>query len=640
MLQMNLKNPYIGLHLFVISLMMLPSLCTGQNAGGPILDEGILQMQKGNYSNAVAFFSKVLRQYPDNYLANLSTGVSLREMGRLDSALSYFDKAIRIDPKDPGGYVNRGMLFYKRNEYVKGDLDERKAMLLQPDLATPYEILGYSLLERKKYNEAYANFDAVISRDKNSYKAYVNKAAALGKLARHEEAIAVLNQVIELKPDYITAYYNRAYAYLYSGDMDHAFADCNKILEIDNKNIDGLLLRAGLKDQAGDDPGAIEDCNKAIAIDPNNPKAYNQRAISRFDLHDHEGIISDCTKAIELQPDYYDALVQRGDAYDDLNNYNKALEDYDKAIALEPGKLIAYREGAGAQAHKNDYKASLNYLEKGLLIEPGNKYLLEHKFRIQLILGDHKGALSTLDQCIKFYQDSSMIYYMQKTYLYDSLNDKVNACKNAFEALKRGLTDGYEYLNTHHCAAYKQNPRFLVQPLLEEAQKENAAQMYVSEIATLSKAIALLPDSSSLYYNRGAAERKLNNFEKAIADYNRAIGLRPKFPEAIVSRAVAKAYLNDIEGALKDYRLAFKADSTYAIAYNNYASTIEETDIPGAIEYFTMAIHYNKKYASACLARGKLYAKLGKKEEACRDFSRAESLGSVDAKIERMVSCK
>ncbi len=60
----------------------------------------------------------------------------------------------------------------------------------------------------------------------------------------------------------------------------------------------------------------------------------------------------------------------------------------------------------------------------------------------------------------------------------------------------------------------------------------------------------------------------------------------------------------------------------------------------GAIEYFTKAIHCNKKYASACLARGRLYAKLGKKEEACRDFRRAESLGSVDAKIERMVSCK
>ncbi len=610
---MNIRN------LILVFITAIPSLCDGQD---------------------LASFSKVLKQSPGDYSANLGMGVCLRELGRFDSALFYFNRAIGIDPKTPDGYVQRGMLFYKTNDFVKGDEDERKAMQLGPDLSTPYEMLGYSFLERKKYNEALPLYDSAIAKNKGSFQAFLDKATALGNLGRTEEAIVALNQAITLKPDYVTAYYNRAYAYISLEEMDSAMADCNKLLDIDNRNVDGLLLRAGLEDRNGDDSSAIRDCSNAIAIDPNNPKAYNQRAISRFDLQDNTGIISDCNKAIELKPDYYEAYVQRGDAYDNLNDYDKAIADYNKAITLDGSKLIAFRECAASEAHKNDYKAALSYLDKGLKIEPGNSYLLSHKFRLLLVTGDSKGALMALDQCIQFHQDSAMIYYMAKANLYDSLKDKDAACKCAFEALKRGLVDGYDYLNTHPCAEYRQNPRFLADPLFAEAEKENAEGLFFTEITTLTKAIALLPDSSSLYYNRGAAKRKLNNFEGAIEDYSKAIALRPKFIEAMLARGVAKQYLNDGSGALKDYQAAFTADSTCAMAYNNYAIAIEDSNINLAIRFYTKAIHFNRNYTTAYVSRGKLYEKLGDNEAACYDFKKAEALGSFDAKFERRQICK
>jgi tetratricopeptide (TPR) repeat protein len=164
--------------------------------------------------------------------------------------------------------------------------------------------------------------------------------------------------------------------------------------------------------------------------------------------------------------------------------------------------------------------------------------------------------------------------------------------------------------------------------------------MFYKQIASLTKAIAVLPDSAMLYYNRAGAKRQLNDFSAAIEDYTKAISLRPKFPDAIAARAVAKTYLNDVAGAIKDYQLVMKIDSTYAIAYNNYASLVAETDAAEAINLLTKAVHFNKKYASAYLTRGKLYLQLGKKEEACADFKKAESLGLEKAKIERLLHCK
>jgi tetratricopeptide (TPR) repeat protein len=155
-----------------------------------------------------------------------------------------------------------------------------------------------------------------------------------------------------------------------------------------------------------------------------------------------------------------------------------------------------------------------------------------------------------------------------------------------------------------------------------------------------SNLIVVLPDSPSLYYNRGIAKRKVNDFSGAIEDYSNAISLRPIFPDAIVARGVARKYLNDAEGAMKDFQFAINVDSTNAMAYNDYALMIADTDVPGAIDYFTKAVHFNKKYGSAYLSRGKLYLKLEKKVEACADLRKAETLGSDEAKIERMVNCK
>jgi tetratricopeptide (TPR) repeat protein len=620
-------------------LLLIPLFSYAQNADVPALDDGLAKMQKGSYSAAIKQFAIVLEQYPENYPSNLGMGISLRETGHPDSALLYFDHAIKIQPTAEA-YLNRAVLFYTLKANAKGERDEQTASRIQAVSARIYELRGYCLLQRKDYPKAIKMLDSAISMDKNSYKSYVNKASALSNLNRYPEAINTLNQVIQLKPDYINAFYDRAYTYMLLGDQEQAFADCNKVIALDDKNIEAFLLRANVKDQSGDDAAALEDCNQAIAIDSNNAKAYNMRALTRFDAHGYQEIISDCNKAIALDAGYYDPYIQRGDAYDDLGDYDKAIADYTKAISIDPTKLIAYRECAASVAKKNDYKGSLYYIDKGLSIEPGNKYLLEHKFRIQQLLGDHKGAIITLTLCAKFHPDSSALYKMDLAYLYDSAHDNASACKFAFEALKAGAFDGYEYLTTHPCAAYKKEPLVLAEPFLQQAQKEYTEELYNAEIASFTKAIAILPDSASLYYNRGAAKRKLNNFAGAIADYSKAIGIRPKFTEAIVSRAVAKIYLGDTQGAIKDYQLAIRTDSTYAMSYHNYGCVLAETDVAGAIDNFTKAIRFNKNYTAAYLSRGKCYLQLGKKEAACQDFRKAESLGSDDAKIERMVNCK
>lgn len=622
-------------------LIAAGNFCFGQATGIKPIDDGLLLMKNENYGKAASVFLQALNTYPNNYILNANLGTALMKLNKSDSALLFFNKAIAIEPSTAETYVNRGLIYLQLRDTVKGLADQQKAIALQPALAVAYENIGYTLLQQKKYAASIGYFEQAIAKNIYSYKAYCNEAGALSALNRHDEAVALLSKIITLKPDYSNAYYNRAKECgTFTGDLDLALADCNKMLALDAKDTAALLLRAGIKDKIGDHAGAIADCDRAIRIDPRNAAAYNERAICRFDIGDQAGIIKDCDSAIMLKPDFYEAYVQRGDAYDELGQFAKAISDYEKAIALQPGNFIGYRERAASALHQQDYKTALVFIDKGLAIQPGNLFLLKNKVALLVLQRDFNGAISTLDKCISFDKDSAALYHFNKASLYDSLHNAAGACKSAFEALTLGLADGYDFIMKHGCEAYKQQPRVKAAPLIDKAQELERQGKGEEVIETLSQAIAILPDMPTLYYNRGLAKRRLKRFDQAITDYTKAISLNPAFIEAILSRSVAKGYLGDLDGAKKDCLLAIKTDSTNAMAYNNYATMIEETDIEQAVSYYSKAIRYNKNYTMAYLNRARMYLKLGQKDKACADLQRADKLGSLDAKAEFIYSCR
>jgi len=160
----------------------------------------------------------------------------LRE-GRLDMALQDFEKAAKLDPKNP--YVRKGLgqayaakrkwkdaiqefrkalelnPFYVdvRNDLgtvliLSGDRDEGKKEFLaafgDPTNPTP-EIssrnLGQAYFEEKKYPEAANWFQTSIGRNKEYVDAYLGLADSLLALGRPEEAVANLEAGLKEAPE-------------------------------------------------------------------------------------------------------------------------------------------------------------------------------------------------------------------------------------------------------------------------------------------------------------------------------------------------------------------------------------------------------------------------------------------------------
>jgi tetratricopeptide (TPR) repeat protein len=117
-------------------------------------------------------------------------------------------------------------------------------------------------------------------------------------------------------------------------------------------------------------------------------------------------------------------------------------------------------------------------------------------------------------------------------------------------------------------------------------------------IAACGLILAKNPRVAEAYYNRGAANLRLNRLDEALADFNKTIELNPKDPDAWNNRGLVYNRLGRTQEALSDFNKALELDDLNGQAYNN---------------------------------RGLVYLKLGKNNEAIEDLKKAGRLGVPEA---------
>tara|TARA_B100001027_G_scaffold176218_1_gene127420 strand:+ start:1630 stop:3177 length:1548 start_codon:yes stop_codon:yes gene_type:complete len=155
-----------------------------------------------NYKEAAQRCNRLIKKYPDNaYLYNLA-GLALQQFQRVKASVSYFQKAIDLEPKNVAAKNN---------------------------LANTLKVLGKFDLAEKLYNE-------VLKLDPNHIKCLNNYANLKSHLADYKGAIEFYNKALKVEPDNITVLMSLASAYHSIANFDKAIEIINKILKI-NQNI-------------------------------------------------------------------------------------------------------------------------------------------------------------------------------------------------------------------------------------------------------------------------------------------------------------------------------------------------------------------------------------------------------------------
>lgn len=107
-----------------------------------------------DYYSAILRFEKALKLEPENPLLLIEISGCYANLNKLEKAINYLNKAIKIDSTYEGLYNNRGLLYHKLNYNEKAIKDFEKAIKINPNQSIFYANLALSLYHANMYSDA------------------------------------------------------------------------------------------------------------------------------------------------------------------------------------------------------------------------------------------------------------------------------------------------------------------------------------------------------------------------------------------------------------------------------------------------------------------------------------------------------
>ena len=107
-----------------------------------------------NYEEVLEVGKQMLDQDVDSVEALAEMANAYWHLGRLYRSEKYVEKALELDSGQPLVWYNRGLIDNKREHYKEATKAFRLAVKLQPDFSNAWNMLGLSLFQQGKMEEA------------------------------------------------------------------------------------------------------------------------------------------------------------------------------------------------------------------------------------------------------------------------------------------------------------------------------------------------------------------------------------------------------------------------------------------------------------------------------------------------------
>jgi tetratricopeptide (TPR) repeat protein len=166
--------------------------------------KGLIAIDRGDYTQAEAFFRK-LPQLPISH-ANLGN-IYLRQQ-KLREAITEFQEAIRLDPKDARPHLDLGSLYHQHYNLEMAFVEYQTAIRLDPKFAGPHINLGGLYHQQHNLEKAIAEYQEAIRLDPMDAVPHNLLGDVYHQQHNLEKAIAEYQEAIRLDPKFALPHYN------------------------------------------------------------------------------------------------------------------------------------------------------------------------------------------------------------------------------------------------------------------------------------------------------------------------------------------------------------------------------------------------------------------------------------------------
>ena len=341
-------------------------------------------------------FREILALEPDNILAQKRIAGVLAEEGRLEEAVSEYQRLLRIaefDTKDWENLVSALLLlnraeealvlteqalaefpWYHELQVLRGEalekaarLDEAlsaytKAIELRPEISENYWRRGTVARKLGDTEGAERDFRESLARDATFQEGRLALGRLLTETGRPAEALELLGEAgsASMKA-------GLAEALLASDRYDEARALLEEALRLEPDNTRALALLGPVYGRAGELSLAAKTLERALALGETSPEIRRNLALVYLKQGKPERAVAELQKASEDAPTDASIWFSLGNAFLRAKNGNRAAQAFEKALELRPdwpeatfNLALAYQIGGQRKKAADTYRRFLS----------------------------------------------------------------------------------------------------------------------------------------------------------------------------------------------------------------------------------------------------------------------------------------
>ncbi len=526
---------------------------------------GAIYYNRNHYQLAEEHLSKVIEVVPFHLSAARMLGATYLKLNKPKKSVEIL-KPVADEVEDGRLFALLGTAYLRSGEAEKGEEILRKAVALEPDLASIRTQLALSKiatgknedalldlesavksgddlpqadallilmkLRRQAYDDAVkASLDFVKKHPKQPlpYSLLGASYAARGELDKSKQQY---REALKVDPTYTTAELNLAKFAMAEKDYASAKQHFNTILTHHKGHISALTGLAQIAENQGNTRLAFDYLRQAV---DNNPEAIAPaEKLIKFYLSKRENLkaLSIARQLRQHHQGHPKVLRLHGMTQLASNQYSSAVVTFEELVLLKQDAQ-AYHLLAGAQAKSGDLEAALDSLELALKADPNYLPALVARAGVATRLGDIEQAIAYAKVIQQKYPDKAEGYQAEA---------------DVYKLKKDYIKAGELYHK-----AYQMNPsRFLAmmtQRIFELTGKyEPGYEILQDWLSKHPKDVVVLRHLAVAYQDHGKTD-------KAINKYLQILDIAPK--DVLVLNNVA--WLYHISGSNKSLKFAEKA---------------------------------------------------------------------------------
>lgn len=285
------------------------------------IDSALADARQGNVDDAMDALSSLVDEPEGGFLAAYNLGVLYEARGEIESAIDYYDQALRRQADFTPALTNLVRIYIRAGEIDQADTMARALVEMRPDNLDHRAAHLEVVLADGRYEDVTQGARFILRRDVDHVDAMIQFARAKYYLEQYEFAEAIASTALDLAPHRAEGYYVLGKIAWNRDDISRATQLFEMSVERDRQFLEARNNYAVLLHTVGDYLGAVEQLKETLEIAPNFVDAYINLGNAKKEL---------C------------AQIMADENPDEPCTYEEAADAYREAVEVDPENAEAW----------------------------------------------------------------------------------------------------------------------------------------------------------------------------------------------------------------------------------------------------------------------------------------------------------